>query len=177
MKATGVVRRIDELGRIVLPKELRKNLRIREGENIEIYMYENSNIILKKFSSLKNINEVADYVTNSINKVTKLNTMIIDSDSVVSYSGNNKKEYVNKYISKYLQNILNEGKNINSENQKEMTELISNKEDDMYKVISLIKQNGDIYGALIIFSLDEEITKENVQIIDTFSSFLANYIE
>ena len=140
-------------------------------------MDENSNIILKKFSSLKNINEVADYVTNSINKVTKLNTMIIDSDSVVSYSGNNKKEYVNKYISKYLQNILNEGKNINSENQKEMTELISNKEDDMYKVISLIKQNGDIYGALIIFSLDEEITKENVQIIDTFSSFLANYIE
>ena len=96
MKATGVVRRIDELGRIVIPKELRKNLRIREGENIEIYMDENSNIILKKFSSLKNINEVADYVTNSINKVTKLNTMIIDSDSVVSYSGNNKKEYVNK---------------------------------------------------------------------------------
>ena len=51
MKATGVVRRIDELGRIVIPKELRKNLRIREGENIEIYMDENSNIILKKFSS------------------------------------------------------------------------------------------------------------------------------
>ena len=60
MKATGVVRRIDELGRIVIPKELIKNLRIREGENIEIYMDENSNIILKKFSSLKNINEVAD---------------------------------------------------------------------------------------------------------------------
>lgn len=177
MKATGVVRRIDELGRIVIPKELRKNLRIREGENIEIYMDENSNIILKKFSSLKNINEVADYVTSSINKVTKLNTMIIDSDSVVSYCGNNKKEYLNKYISKYLQNILSEGKNINSENSKEMTELISNKEEEMYKVISLIKQNGDIYGALIIFSLDDEITKDNIQIIDTFSAFLANYIE
>lgn len=177
MKATGVVRRIDELGRIVIPKELRKNLRIREGENIEIYMDENSNIILKKFSSLKNINEVADYVTSSINKVTKLNTMIIDTDSVVSYSGNNKKEYLNKYISKYLQSILNEGKNINKEKLLENTELISDKEEEIYKVINLIKKNGDIYGALIIFSFDDEIMSEHIQIIDTFSTFLANYIE
>lgn len=177
MKATGVVRRIDELGRIVIPKELRKNLRIREGENIEIYMDENSNIILKKFSSLKNINEVADYVTSSINKVTKLNTMIIDTDSVVSYSGNNKKEYLNKYISKYLQNVLSEGKNINKDKLLENTELISDKEEEIYKVINLIKKNGDIYGALIIFSFDDEIMSEHVQIIDTFSTFLANYIE
>ncbi len=111
MKATGVVRRIDELGRIVIPKELRKNLRINEGENIEIYMDDNENIILKKFSSLKKISDLAFYVVNSINQITKLNCLIFDSDSVVAYSGVKKKYYLDKNIGYFLIYNINNKKN------------------------------------------------------------------
>ena len=65
MKATGVVRRIDELGRIVIPKEIRKNFRIKEGENVEIYIDDN-NIILKKYSELKNLSDISSNIIDSV---------------------------------------------------------------------------------------------------------------
>lgn len=175
MKATGVVRRIDELGRIVIPKELRKNLRIKEGENLEIYMDDNENIILKKFSSLKNLNDLADYIVQSINQVTKLNTLIIDSDSVVSYAGSSKKDYQNKYISSFLQNVLNNNKDIKN-NSLENIEIVNGKQENIYYIINLIRQNGDVMGATIVFS-EETINDSVRQIIDTFSFFLNKYLE
>ena len=71
MKATGVVRRIDELGRIVIPKEIRKNLRIHEGENIEIYINEKENIVLKKHSLIKEIDDFAQKFTDSLHSFFK----------------------------------------------------------------------------------------------------------
>lgn len=175
MKATGVVRRIDELGRIVIPKELRKNLRIKEGENIEIYMGDNENIILKKFSSLKNINDLSNYIVESINQITRLNTIIIDSDSVVAYSGSSKKEYQNKYISSFLQDILNNRKNIKNDNM-ENVEFVKEKIENAYYIVNLIKQNGDVIGALIVFS-ENELDDSIRQVVDTFSNFIDKYLE
>ena len=174
MKATGVVRRIDELGRIVIPKELRKNLRIKEGENIEIFMDDSENIILKKFSSLKNINDLADYIVESINYTTKKNILIMDNDSIVAYSGTAKKDFQNKYISFFLTNILNNKKNVFS-NEKEKIEIVKDNSKEVYYIINLIKQNGDIVGAIMLFS-DEKLDESNIQIIDTFSVLLEKYL-
>lgn len=175
MKATGVVRRIDELGRIVIPKELRKNLRIREGENIEIYMGDNENIILKKFSSLKNINDLAVYVVESINQITKLNTAIVDNDSIVAYSGSSKREYQNKYIGPFLQDVLTNNKNIKS-NSIENIEIVKGKSEKASYMINLIKQNGDVIGALIVFS--EDLIDDSIgHLIDTFNIFIDKYLE
>lgn len=175
MKATGVVRRIDELGRIVIPKELRKNLRIKEGENIEIYMGDNENIILKKFSSLRNINDLANYIVDSINQITKLNTIIIDNDSIVAYSGSSKREYQNKYISSFLQDILNNRKNVKND-KKEDIEFVKEKTENAYYIINPIKQNGDVIGALIVFS-EKQIDDSIGQIVDTFNIFIDKYLE
>lgn len=174
MKATGVVRRIDELGRIVIPKELRKTLRIKEGENMEIYLDDNENIILKKFSSLKNMLDLANFVVDSISNTTKLNCLITDRDSVVAASKSLKKEYLNKDISSTLLDILNTNKNVNK-SIKEHTEFINQKEENTYYIVNLIKQNGDTVGSLIAFS-DDNIDGF-LQIIDTFSLFLNKYLE
>ena len=90
MKSTGVVRRIDDLGRIVIPKEIRRNLRIKEGENLEIFI-ENENIILKKYSMMNKINDLSQELTDAIYTFTKHNVFITDTDSVVAGSGKLKK--------------------------------------------------------------------------------------
>lgn len=175
MKATGVVRRIDELGRIVIPKELRKNLRINEGENIEIYMDDNENIILKKFSSLKKVSDLASYVVSSINQITKLNCFIMDSDSIVAYAGGSKKEYQDKTIGSFLLNILNE-KNDAYSLAKETIQIVNTKTEDVYYDVKLIKQNGDVLGGIVLFSSDN-ISGNHRQILDTFQLFLEKYLE
>ena len=174
MKATGVVRRIDELGRIVIPKELRKNLRIKEGENIEIYLDDNENIILKKFSSLKGINDLSNFIVDSINQITKLNCLIIDRDSVVATSKNLKKEYLNKDISLFLTKVLSDNKDIKTKFL-ENVEFINQKKEEAYYIIDLIKQNGDVVGAIIAFS--NEDMEDSIHIVDTFSLFLNKYLE
>ena len=86
MKATGVVRRIDELGRIVIPKEIRKNFRIKEGENIEIFI-EDENIILKKYSTLFNLKEITSILVKSFNQITNLNIIITDNSNIMNIEG------------------------------------------------------------------------------------------
>lgn len=174
MKATGVVRRIDELGRIVIPKELRKTLRINEGENIEIFMDDSENIVLKKFSSLKKITDLAFYMVSSINQMTKLNCFIMDTDSIVAYAGSNKKDYQDKKISDFLLNIMEKKKNCSSEEREKVC--FVDKTEDIYYHISLIKQNGDILGGIVIFSSDN-ISDSSRQMLDIFSLFLEKYLE
>ena len=106
MKATGVVRRIDELGRIVIPKEIRKTLRIKEGENLEIFIDDKENVVLKKYSLMNKIEDFAQNFTDSINSLLKHNIIITDNDSVIAVSGKYKKKYLNKSISSTIENML-----------------------------------------------------------------------
>lgn len=85
MKSTGVVRRIDDLGRIVLPKEIRKTLRIREGESLEIYTNEEE-IILKKFTSASDLKEISQSLIDTIASTIKSNIFIADRDNIIAGS-------------------------------------------------------------------------------------------
>lgn len=105
MKSTGVVRRIDDLGRIVIPKEIRKNMKIKDGESVEIYL-DSDNIILKKYSPLGNIMEFYKSYVNSIYEAILENIMIVDRDKVVAVAGDLKKKYLDKSISSKLDNII-----------------------------------------------------------------------
>ena len=100
MKTTGVVRRIDELGRIVVPKEIRKNLRIKSGDSLEIYL-EGENILLKKYSPIETLENVTENYVDSFNQVLKHNIIVTDRDKVVAISGNLKKKYLGKSISEF----------------------------------------------------------------------------
>jgi AbrB family transcriptional regulator (stage V sporulation protein T) len=102
VKSTGVLRRIDELGRIVIPKEIRKNLKIRDGESLEIFV-ENESIILKKFSMISDMSDIAQFCSDAIQEVIKKDIIITDRDKVIAASGSLKKKYLDKEIGSFIQ--------------------------------------------------------------------------
>jgi AbrB family transcriptional regulator (stage V sporulation protein T) len=172
MKATGIIRRIDDLGRIVIPKEIRKKLKINEGENIEIYIDDEEHIILKKYSILKNIKDISQKITDSIYSYFKYDILITDTSNVIAASGKNKKNYINKEISEELLNIIKRKeskiyKNIN---------IIENTTIEENCKINLITDNGDING-LLIYIKSEEISEEELKILNISTNFLNKYLE
>lgn len=169
MKATGVIRRIDDLGRIVIPKEIRKNLRIKNGENLEIFTDEQKNIVLKKYSYIDNLKEISEELVNSIHKITKQNIFITNTQSVIATS---KKGYRNKELSNDLINIIYKRKEINDENE---LEIINNYKENNC-TLSPIIANGDLIGSVILSS-EEKITKSDLNLIKVTSNFLARHIE
>ena len=100
MKATGVVRRIDDLGRIVIPKEIRRTLRLKEGDPIEIFTNSNSEVILKKYSPIGELSEFATGYAETISKTTGHIACITDKDTVIAVSGVLKKEFLEQNLSK-----------------------------------------------------------------------------
>ena len=94
MKATGVVRRIDDLGRVVIPKEIRKTLRIKEGDPLEIFTDREGQIILKKYSPIGELTEFATEYAETLSKTTGHIACITDKDNVIAVSGISKKEFL-----------------------------------------------------------------------------------
>ncbi|HBM75956.1 MAG TPA: stage V sporulation protein T, partial [Clostridiaceae bacterium] len=99
MKATGIVRRIDDLGRVVIPKEIRRTLRIREGDPLEIFTDREGGVILKKYSPIGELSDFAKEYTESLQQSIGNIVCISDKDSIIAVSGAPKKEYMDKRIS------------------------------------------------------------------------------
>lgn len=175
MKTTGVVRRIDDLGRIVIPKELRRTLRIRDGESLEIFV-ENEMITLKKYSSMSDIKEISNNLVNTINQTILKNVIITDRDKVISASSNIKLQYLDKNISKYLEEKLNSREMVVEKNIHDI-ELIDGLNESLAFVISPIITNGDVVGNVVIFSDKEGITDGDVKLASIISNFLGKHIE
>ncbi len=108
MKATGIVRRIDDLGRIVIPKEIRRTLRIRDGDPLEIYIQNGGEITLKKHSKIGVLSKVVTAYAEILSKTTGHTVCFVDKENVISANGNLKREVVDKSISEKLRNKLNE---------------------------------------------------------------------
>ena len=106
MKATGIVRRIDDLGRVVVPEEIRKTLRIREGDPLEIFTDREGEIILKKYSPMGEMSGFAKQYAEALAQSTGHTVSITDKDNHVAVSGNGKKELLNKPVSKKLEEIM-----------------------------------------------------------------------
>ena len=175
MKTTGVVRRIDDLGRIVIPKEIRRTLRIRDGESLEIFV-EDEMIALKKYSSMNDLNDICRDLVNTINQTLSKNVLITDRDKVISISGNNKTIYQNKSISKYLEEKL-KNREIVVEKNKIEVEFIDDLKEKYSYTISPIITNGDVIGAVVIFSDSDNITDLEVKLAAVTSNFLGKHIE
>lgn len=176
MKATGVVRRIDELGRIVIPKEIRKNLRIRDGESIEIYTDNLNQIILKKYSLSEDYNLIIRSYIDSIYYTLKKDVYVTDRDKFIAVAGENKKKYENKEISTYLSQLISDRDCIKSEGF-ENIELLNGINENCSYLINSIISNGECIGLLIILSTAEEINNIDEKVIQVASQFLGKYIE
>lgn len=173
MKLAGIVRRIDELGRIVIPKEIRKTLHIKNGENLEIFIND-GNIILKKYSELGNIKELSDTIAETLNQTLKANILISDTDKFISISGNLKTKYLTKEISETVLKYINNRKIISLNNETINLTKIEKEKGNI--IISPIISSGDALGAIILIT-NKEINETTKNSLNLLSNILAKHIE
>ena len=111
MKATGIVRRIDDLGRVVIPKEIRRTMRIREGDPLEIYTDREGEVIFKKYSPIGELAAFAGEYAETLYKTCSLAVVICDRDAVIATAGVSRKEYADKPLSEEMERII-EGRSL-----------------------------------------------------------------
>ena len=111
MKATGIVRRIDDLGRVVIPKEIRRTMRIREGDPLEIYTDREGEVIFKKYSPIGELAAFASQYAETLHKVCSLSVVICDRDAVIACAGVPRKEYTDRRLSAELERVI-EGRSL-----------------------------------------------------------------
>ena len=162
MKTTGIIRRIDDLGRFVIPKELRRTLRIKNGESLEIFV-DGEDILLKKYSPMESIEDLAGKYVDSFNKVIKHNVIVTDKDKVIAASGSLKKKYLGKAISEFTDRSI-ERRDSFVERQKSSFSFVQDVEDSGYYSFSSIVYNGDTIGSVIIISIDAPIMESDEKI-------------
>lgn len=169
----GITRRIDELGRIVVPKEIRRNLRIREGDMLDIYVTDEE-IRLKKHSAFNNLKEFAEMLTDSIYKDIRKNIIITDRDKVIAYAGKNKKEYLGKNISEELMYSISRREKMLEKHKKLYK--ICDKEEEMTYTLSTIIVNGDAVGMVMIFDKEGVVSEVEKIVASVISNFLEDCV-
>lgn len=172
MKTTGIIRRIDDLGRIVIPKEIRRNLRIKNGDTLEIFVNEDS-VVLKKYSPMESIEDAAVKYVDSFNQVIKHNVIVCDKDKVIAASGSLKKEYLGKNINEFTERSI-ERRDSFVERQKRTFSFVEDVEDFGYYSFSSIVNNGDTLGCVIIISVDIPISESEEKMAVILSKLLSN---
>ena len=173
MSTTGIIRRIDELGRIVFPKEIRKSLRIKNGDNLEI-LVDGENISLKKYSHIENLESIANVYANSFYQVLKYNIINTDTDKIVAVGGNLKKKYLNNSISEDVERMI-ERRDVFVERKKKNIELSPGMSEFGYYTVSTIINNGDSIGSVIILSLETPMLEQEEKLGFILANILSNY--
>ena len=185
MKATGIVRRIDDLGRIVIPKEIRRTQRIHEGDPIEIYTNREGEIMLKKYSPLVELGKFASDYAESIAMVTGGLVCVTDRENIIAAAGPKKKEYLGKDLSKELENLINNRVRLKkNESTIDCIKICENDEQQYSKqIVSTIITNGDCMGAVVLCSGGSGIEKSDIDMrsaekkVQTACDFLGKQLE
>ncbi len=173
----GIVRRIDELGRLVIPKELRKTLRIREGDPLEIYANKEE-LVLKKYSPVTSINEYAQVVAEELHGITEKTCLITDGDNVLYVTGGKNKEMTGKALSSDMEKVLKERKSIVIAKSDGGTIIPIIKGDDLEienQIIVPMINGGDCYGSIVLFDKDRtsRFTSGDIKLVQLGSAFLS----
>ncbi|MFC4024119.1 stage V sporulation protein T [Oceanobacillus longus] len=177
MKATGIVRRIDDLGRVVIPKEIRRTLRIREGDPLEIFVDREGEVILKKYSPISELGHFAKEYAEALFNSLQSPVIISDRDEVIAIAGESKKDYLNKNIAAQLTKTI-ESRTQLFEADPVTMEIIEGQEQELQSYcISPIIANGDPIGCVMIFSKEEKIGKVEQKSAETAAGFLAKQME
>ncbi len=180
MKATGIVRKIDELGRVVIPKEIRKALRIREGDPLEIYTEKNGEIIFKKYAPLGDLLELATQYADTLNSTSGFIICITDKDSVIAVAGTQKSNYLGRDISKDVMKIMEDRATFQTKDERRV-KIIKDDTELKYvsQVIAPIISDADAIGTVVIFSLEDSkrISTTEVKLAQTAALFLGKQME
>src|SRR5690625_429126 len=178
MKATGIVRRIDDLGRVVIPKEIRRTLRIREGDPLEIFVAREGEVILKKYSPINELGNFAVEYADAIFDSLHHPVLITDRDEIIAVSGTSKNEYLNKQIGSGIEEAIKERKN-DLETEQTVVEIVRGKDDTVNSyIVSTIIANGDPIGSVFIFTKENAaLTNIEQKVAETAANFLGKQME
>lgn len=165
MKATGIVRRIDDLGRVVVPKEIRRTLRIREGDPLEIFTDREGEIILKKYSPIGELGDFAKQYAESLAQTSGHLVCITDRDQIIAVSGGGKKNMIGKSISKQLEAAIQEREAIiAAKSDRSFIKITDENLDEITgEVIFPIICEGDAIGSVILLSKDTKTKMSDVE--------------
>ncbi len=181
MKATGIVRRIDDLGRVVIPKEIRRTLRIRESDPLEIFTDNEGEIILKKYSPIGELGSFARQYAESLSQVSGHVALIADRDQFIAASGSNSKQILGKSVSKELEEKMNSRETVcASRGESSYIGVMDNEvEEYQHEVIIPIITQGDIIGAVVLLSTKagDEMNEVEMKLAQSAAGFLGKQME
>lgn len=177
MKSTGMIRKIDDLGRIVIPKEIRKTLKIREGDSLEIYTNAEGEVILKRYAPLGDLLENIESLAESISNNTDSNICVTDTKQILVATGSLVDKYLYKEISKELLEKLDERMLWQNKGENHL-KLIEGEEINRSsnQLIVPIIYEGSVLGSVILVTYDmkRQITDVEIKMIKVMTDYLAN---
>ena len=176
MKATGIVRRIDDLGRVVIPKEIRRTMRIREGDPLEIFTNAGGEVIFKKYSPIGELSAFAAQYAEALVKGTNLAVIICDRDQCVAAAGLPKREVLGRRVSSALEDVMNSRRLYNAG---EETHPALDGVDRKICIAAPILSAGDVTGAVVMLATEsaEKPTETDEKLISVAAGFLGKQME
>ena len=179
MKATGIVRRVDDLGRIVIPKEIRRTLRIREGDPLEIYTEKDGGVIFRKYSPMGDMQEFAVQMCEAIGTNTGLIAAVADRDAIIALHGAPRRELVDKPNSQALEKLMEQRKHYRYQKGDARIPAIDGGDKYHLGVAAPILSRGDLMGC-VLFLLEEHaqpLAEADQKIAQTVAGFLGKQME
>lgn len=177
MKATGIVRKIDDLGRVVIPKEIRRTMRIREGDPLEIYTEKDGEVIFKKYSPIGELGEFAANYAETLAKASGHGACITDRDSIIAVSGIPRKELLEKPISQELETLMNERTSLLNHSNSHVAVTEGNSKYNAGVVVPIISE-GDIIGSvLFVLKEGEKVSEVEDKLAESAAGFLGRHME
>ena len=179
MKATGIVRRVDDLGRIVIPKEIRRTLKIREGDPLEIYTEKDGGVIFRKYSPIGDMQEFAVQMCESIGANTGLVAAVSDRDSIIALAGAPKRELVDKPNSQALDKLMQQRKSYRYTPGDTMIRVSDSSEKFHLGVAAPILSQGDLMGCVMLLMEQDgkPMAESDQQLAQTVAGFLGRQLE
>ena len=178
MKATGIVRRIDDLGRVVIPKEIRRTMRIREGDPLEIYTSRDGEVIFKKYSLLGGLEDFAADLCETMSRSTGAICAVTDRDTVIAVAGGARRELMGKRISPELERIM-EARQIYQSIGEGSAVPVSEDSDKLRACVAApILAEGDLLGLVLFVGDGDTVTGETeFKLAQTIAAFLGRHME
>ena len=179
MKATGIVRRIDDLGRVVIPKEIRRTMRIREGDPLEIYTSREGEVIFKKYSLMGGVEEFAAQICETLSKSTGFICAVTDRDTVLAVAGGGRRELLGKRMSAELEQLL-ENRRIHQWREGLAAVTVAEGCDSLLAVLAApILSEGDLLGAVLMVAQEPLPTtgETEYKLVQTIAAFLGRHME
>ena len=177
MKATGIVRRIDDLGRVVIPKEIRRTMRIREGDPLEIYTDSDGEVIFKKYSPMGELTDFAAQICQSMHKTTDLPAAVCDRDSVIAVAGAERRELLDRHVSRAMEQLMENRRAFSAEAEGRSVPLTDADGSPEAAVAVPILSEGDVLGCVVFLHGSHKAGELELKLAGTVAGFLGKQME